>query len=58
MGSQSDFSKDSDDSLLGDEVVLLDMAVSESSKLFEDQKTKSKSIKKTNKKFKTSCFWK
>jgi len=37
LDASSDF-RDSDDSLLGDEVVLLDMSVSDSSKLFEDQK--------------------
>lgn len=41
-----DFS-DSDDSLLGEEVVLLDMDVTDESKIFEDQKAPTSTIKQS-----------
>lgn len=46
-GSQSDFSNASDESLLGEEVVLLDMDLSEPSKFLEDNKPKENNKKQT-----------
>ena len=48
-GSQSDFSNASDESLLGEEVVLLDMDLSEPSKFLEDNKPKENNKKQQRK---------
>ncbi len=48
----------SDESLLGEEVVLLDMGLSDNSKFLEDNKPPQNNDKKTNKIIKTCCLWK
>lgn len=53
LDASKDF-RDSDDSLLGDEVVLLDMSVSDSSKLFEDQKRPNPNANKNSKQTRSS----
>ncbi|RXK00581.1 translation initiation factor IF-2 [Arcobacter sp. CECT 8989] len=55
-GSQSDFSNASDESLLGEEVVLLDMDLSEPSKFLEENKPNNNNDKKQSRSSRPAAF--